>query len=168
MYLPKVSNKGGMISGRKSGNLKKCSFGGREMKKVILIIAVALLAIVGTTWAQEGIEQLERSVDALQETLRTLADGQQKREADLENRKALVLRLRYQMELVSRLTDDQFISIIQELGGDISTSRIGYISALPILEWSIMANITESAKEISVNMKIEEFILLMERQLGID
>ena len=144
------------------------------MNKTIFNIVVVLVVIIGMPQEVRGqelnqaIEQLERNVDALQETIRMLTDGQQMREADLENREALIMRLRYQMELLSRLTDEQYISIIQELGGDSSKSRFVYIHALPLLEWSIMADLTRTAEQMSVDMKIEEFISVIERQLDIN
>jgi len=144
----------------------------RKVKKTALIIAVMLLVVFGTTWAQQelnqAVEQLERNIDALQDTFRMLAEGQQMRETDMENREALILRLRYQMELISRLTDEQFMSVLQELGGDTSTSRVVYMGSLPVLEWSIRADITQSAEEMSRNMRIEDFISAIKRQLGIN
>jgi len=69
-----------------------------------------------TVWTQEqeqnqSIEQLERSANTLQNTFRDMEEGQRRREADLQNREALILRLRYQMELLSRLTDEHMESL---------------------------------------------------------
>lgn len=148
------------------------------MKKITLIITMIL--IFDTAWTQEQawnqpIEQLEHSVTTLQDTLREMSEGQRMREADMVNREVLILRLRYKMELISRLTDEQFVAVLlelardaQELEGDTLVSRAVYMAYLPILEWSIRADITQSAAEISANMMIEEIISATERKLGVN
>jgi len=139
-----------------------------------------MILIFDTAWTQEQawnqpIEQLEHSVTTLQDTLREMSEGQRMREADMVNREVLILRLRYKMELISRLTDEQFVAVLlelardaQELEGDTLVSRAVYMAYLPILEWSIRADITQSAAEISANMMIEEIISATERKLGVN
>jgi hypothetical protein len=115
---------------------------------------------------QRSLYNLHMSMKGLNDTFSKIDEGKKLQQSDKENREALVLRLRYMMELTSRITDEQYTFAIQELGGTPKVNRLAYIAALPMLEWATMNNFTETAAEMSVFY--EEYISAIERLLGIN